>query len=238
MGNLGKDGNWAVPTLVVAIAILGIAMLVTGRLSGPSVCTPDEGTIACVREWAGILAVVAAAVTVAVLYYQTHQMRRMRDEESQAELVALANALLIDLHDTAERIQQLTTKDQLEPPVSELARRARIQATRINPALAAALQKHCSEVAVYANKFRNYPGPFTPSFTSFRWFEQREIAFRATVLSYCFGVASTQLTGSGKAVGPFITLAELERWESRFRCGPANRRYLDHLFEKTGIGDI
>ena len=236
MGDWRKNGNWAPPMLIMAFGIL-VAILFSRAYSFAYFCPSSEAgnlTI-CAREWlsaaGGYFATIIAAVTVYFLWRQIRQTDEHRRANLQREAQSTADILLIDLLETCRRIRGLGVHDDLDPPVAEISRRMIPDAIKVTPILAMALQKHCAEVAQFSNTARTSVR-FLPQFSV----DQRNIAFRAHVLSWCFGVASRQIEVNGEANGPFITASVLAEVELKYGADAKKREYLDLVFNASGIG--
>ncbi|TPJ57031.1 hypothetical protein [Mesorhizobium sp. B2-6-1] len=201
--------------------------------------TEKDNLTVCAREWlsaaSGYFATIVAAVTIYFLWRQINQTAAHRHEDRVNEARNIANLVLIDLSETAGRIRSVGSILDLEPPISELSRQMLRDVVKVTPVLAVALQKHCGEVARFTADARRDFGHLArlmPPHIE----ERRLIAFRANVLSHCFGVASSQITNVGSAGGPFITGAMLAEIEQNYSAGPEDRDYLSYVFEVTGIG--
>lgn len=240
MGDWKKNGNWAPPMLIMAFGIL-VAIIFARAYDFAYFCPTNEvgNLTVCAREWisaaGGYFATVIAGVTVVFLWKQIKQTDEHRREDQRREARLVADMLLIDLLQTAERIRSVGDRLDLEPPLADLSRQMIRDAVKVTPILAVALQKHCAEVAQFANNaLKNFTsvGMLLPPYVD----ERRYIAFRATILSYCFGTASQQIAETGEANGPFITADALANIERQYGVDPQERAYLDYVLKVAGIG--
>lgn len=231
--------------IFVCVAVLALAII---PLAGTFYCAagqlPDQtcAAIEIAHLWqtwlSGILALAAAAVTVWHLRAQVAQAERHRKEDTTDRLSAIANTLGIELLDTSSQLHDDTADDDLMP-LSETARHSLIDAAEINPALAAAIQAHCSEIERFRalhRRARSTEGLNRPPVPTSEM--RRAMAYRAVVLSYCCVIAGQQMRETGKAEGPFIDHAQIEEFERQHHTSWKDRRYLNPMFAATGSPEL
>jgi hypothetical protein len=233
----GRQSN-----IIVAIAAAGFAAFYAMWLLDFAIvrvgwCAGGQSMNSCAREWIGATSGWAAAIfaagTIYFLWKQVDQVVESRRDQARG----IADTLLIDLLDTATRLPAITQLHDLEPRISELSRSMIREATNVAPELAIALQQHCREVGSFESVIRArtaaFPGTIPPALLK----QANALAFRAKVLSWCFGVASAKISAHGRATGPYIDKSDLSKLESEKGVGPQEWVYLAYLFETSGIGE-
>jgi hypothetical protein len=233
MGFLGKDGNWVVGLGVAIFVAIGLWMWCSFYWDFADICPANEQPALCLREWigasSGYIAAAFAAITIYFVWLQIHQGEEHRRLDSLREACLIADTVLIDLLDTSERVRSASSLLDFDPPMSQISRTLLPQTVKVSPLLAISLQKHCTELVAYeANlRFMDLTLGFPPD-------DLRKLAFRAYVLSYCFGTASEKIRRSGSAKAPFIHPADIAHFEKVFGVTATERTYLDHLC-KSGV---
>ncbi|MES0168223.1 hypothetical protein NKJ87_19910 [Mesorhizobium sp. M0027] len=194
------------------------------------ICPANEQPALCVREWigasSGYIAAAFAAITIYFVWLQIHQGEEHRRLDSQSEASLIADTILIDLLDTSERVRSASSLLDFDPPMSEMSRRLLPQAVKVSPLLAISLLKHCTELVAYEANLRSVRGSLEFGLEPE---DLRRLAFRAYVLSWCFGTASEKIKRRGVAEAPFVHPADIAHFEKVFHVGVADRSYLNHL---------
>jgi hypothetical protein len=229
---------------IIGVAIVAVGLL--GVLPATYACANwwQRTELVCVaveiiHSWqtlvSGLLALTAAAVTVAYISKQTTQAEEHHEQDWRREARAIADTLFIDILDTANRIKHASRMQDLYPPLSDTAGRMVPEAAKIAPVLAIALQKHCSEVSAFASEFRSILPTASQKMVATLLARRQGLSYRAHVLSWCFAVAGNQIRGGGKADGAFIKKEDLEKIEAAYAVGNSERKYLAHVFETSGL---
>jgi hypothetical protein len=224
---------------IVAIGLLGVLPATYACANWWPSTAPICVAVEIVHTWqtlvSGLLALTAAAVTVAYISKQTKQTEELHEQDWRREARSIADTLFIDIVDTADRIKHSSRIQDLYPPLSDTAGRMVPEAAKIAPVLAIALQKHCSEVSAFASEFRSILPTASQQMVATLLARRQGLSYRAHVLSWCFAVAGNQIRGGGKADGPFIKKEDLEKIETAYAVGDSERKYLAHVFETSGL---
>ncbi|TPI17611.1 hypothetical protein [Mesorhizobium sp. B4-1-1] len=191
-----------------------------------------EGTRDWIGATSGWAAAAFAAATIYVLWRQVDQVRQAERDRSRG----IANTILIDVLDTGLRLPKITHLHELDPPMSDLSRGMINDATRVAPELAAALQRHCREIGAFESLIRSRTGRGPGAITAALLSDARSLAFRATVLSWCFGIASEQIAKKGRATGHFIDQKNLDRIKQHYNAQDDDMGFLEQLFEASPVG--
>ncbi|RWQ83457.1 MAG: hypothetical protein EOS85_11565 [Mesorhizobium sp.] len=237
-------------SVVIGVAIIAALLLLPGTYAcafywqkTDAVCTFIE----IANKWqtliTGVFALLAAAATVRVIASQVRQADRHREQNRRDEARNIAEALTIDLGDTFQRSKAVKGNADINPPMSEMARGLIREATKVHPALAVALQRHCSEIGLFTSRISQTGVHATVQSLTRQQTVVAEgplLAYRARVLGWCFGCAVTKIEKTGRAEGPFIDKKDIEQFEKELSdelgrpVGGAERLYLTDLFNTTG----
>lgn len=237
--NVHGDGDMGFKTLLFAIGAVvgaGLMMFVDHQpwlLASIKYNFSWDGT----RDWMGATsgwaAAIVAAPTIYLLWRQLDQVWKAERDRSRG----IADTLVIDLQDTGERLPNINQLHDLAPPMSELSRQLIMDATRVAPELAVALQKHCREIGAFESVIRARTGQYPGAIPGALLTDANALAFRSTVLSWCFGVASTQIASTGRATGPYINRSDLERIKQMKGVQDGHTGFLTYLFEVSPLGE-
>jgi hypothetical protein len=233
MGRGNEDLGWRVPMLFAAI---GVATFIVYAIwpSFAAICPAGEKLSLCAREWINAASgYIAALLATVAIIFQIRQNEAHRFKALQRENSLAADTLVIDLLEGLSRVQSLARVGDLDPPIAELSRRMTPDAVKVSPFLAIALHKLSGEIAELERMARAsfaIAGQLLPPTPEVR----RLVAFRMHVLSYCFGIASTQIERTGKAERPFISRTQIDDLQNRYRAQPDDLEYLQNLVENSG----
>jgi hypothetical protein len=211
-------------------ALVGIGICIggiVGEVSSASHALKDWQTMI-----AGIFAVFAAMATVFEIRRQIAQAEAHRNEDWRRKTSGIATVVNIDLWDTSDRLRDAERVGDLTcHPISKTSWRLIKDVALFAPVLAAAIQKHYTELHVFisiAEKSDLVPEYFDE--------EKLALAYRAYVLSRCFSYASFRLLDFGVVGRNYMTRGELVHLREVYNADERDDGFLEHVFRETGLG--